>query len=187
MLVVKNIFIAGSITIKKLDPAVQARINNMIDSGLTVLLGDANGVDSAVQAYLHARQYQQVRVYCSGERPRYNLGAWSIAPVETTFRAGSREYFTAKDIAMAQAADYGFMIWDQTSTGTLSNVLELLAQGKKSVISLAQQHAFLTVASVADCEKFLSFMDAEAIAKANQKINLSQKIHALRAKQEPLF
>ena len=49
-------------------------------------------------------------------------------------KVGSRAYFTAKDLEMARTSDYGLMIWDCKSTGTLSNVIELLREKKKSVV-----------------------------------------------------
>ncbi len=35
---------------------------------------------------------------------------------------------------MARNSDYGLMIWDCKSTGTLSNVIELLRDRKKTVV-----------------------------------------------------
>jgi hypothetical protein len=40
----------------------------------------------------------------------------------------------AKDLHMAREADYGFMIWDGQSSGTLSNILELLEMGNKVLV-----------------------------------------------------
>jgi hypothetical protein len=47
---------------------------------------------------------------------------------------GNFFYHTAKDLAMAESADCGFMLWDGLSKGTLNNILNLLERGKKSVV-----------------------------------------------------
>ncbi|MEO7689679.1 MAG: hypothetical protein ABIS51_10370 [Sphingomonas sp.] len=47
---------------------------------------------------------------------------------------GTRAYFTAKDVEVAQAANYGLMIWNSKNAGTLSNVSELAKARKKSVV-----------------------------------------------------
>jgi len=48
----KNVFVSGSINIKKLDSKVIERLKNIISSNLRVIVGDANGVDSSIQEYL---------------------------------------------------------------------------------------------------------------------------------------
>lgn len=58
------------------------------------------------------------------------MGHWPVQRVETSHSPGSRAFFTAKDIRMAELADIGLMVWDTKSTGTLSNVIELLARRK---------------------------------------------------------
>lgn len=42
----------------------------------------------------------------------------------------------AKDIKMAKVADYGLMLWDLQSAGTLRNIIELLRQNKYSAVSV---------------------------------------------------
>ena len=46
---------------------------------------------------------------------------------------------------MAEAADYGLMIWDAKSTGTLSNVIELLSRKKKSLVFVNKEKEFKVV------------------------------------------
>jgi len=43
---------------------------------------------------------------------------------------------------MADVADYGLMIWDAKSTGTLSNVIELLKRKKKAVVFVNKEKTF---------------------------------------------
>ena len=44
------VFIAGSISIKHIVDEVKVRIDNMINSGFDILIGDANGVDAGHSA-----------------------------------------------------------------------------------------------------------------------------------------
>ena len=84
--------------IKKLDKAVIERIDNMIDSGHQIIIGDASGVDTSIQEYLSIKNYEKITVYCSGGQPRNNIGRWPLKTISTNCKEGSREYFTAKDI-----------------------------------------------------------------------------------------
>lgn len=178
-----NIFIAGSISIKHLDLKVKRRIDNIIDANQTVLVGDADGVDCSIQKYLSQRGAKHTIVYCSGAEPRNNVGRWPVNSVQVEHAApGSRAFFTAKDVEMAKAADFGLMIWDARSTGTLGNVLELLRRKKKSVIFINTAKQFLTVGDVTQLERLLSFMSESAMRIANDKIGLHDRINDLRHK-----
>ena len=47
----KRVFIAGSRRLSRLPSEVRQRLDEMIRRGLSILVGDANGADKAVQAY----------------------------------------------------------------------------------------------------------------------------------------
>ena len=47
-----KVFIAGSRQLSRLNADVKRRIETMIEKGFTILVGDANGADKAVQRYL---------------------------------------------------------------------------------------------------------------------------------------
>jgi hypothetical protein len=112
--------------IKKLDQNITDRINNIINSQYEVIVGDASGVDSSIQNYLKNQSFESVKVYCTGDRARNNLGNWETRNIYSNAKSGTRAFFTAKDLEMAKDCDYGFMIWDTKSTGTLSNAIGLL-------------------------------------------------------------
>ena len=122
-------------------------------------------------------------MYCSGDRPRNNLGDWETHNVFPDAAPGTRAFFTGKDIEMAMAADYGLMIWDTKSTGTLSNVLELLSQKKKSVVFVNKNKEFVTVSDVVGLETLIGYMSSHARQKAEDKIRLKAKIAALSNEQ----
>jgi len=142
---------------------------NIIKEGFTIFIGDANGVDSAIQEILLNKKYKKVKVYCAGNYPRNNIGGWEIVTIQTDHKPNTRLYFTAKDIEMANNCNFGLMVWDSNSTGTLSNVLELLQQKKTSVIFVNKLKKFFNVSNIAEFENLVSIMSDSAFDKANKK------------------
>jgi len=183
----KNIFVSGSINIKKLDSKVIERLKNIITSNLRVIVGDASGVDSSIQEYLKSNEVRSVIVYCSGDKPRNNIGHWDTKKVETFYKPGTRQFFTVKDKAMAADCDYGFMIWDGSSTGTLSNAIELVERNKVAVVYVSKAKQFLNIKNVQDIETLIKFMSETSLKKADHKIGLFKKIESITSIQRDLF
>ena len=182
-----TVFIAGSMNIKHLDAKVKERIDNIASKKFDVVVGDADGADTSIQAYLSALGNLHTTVYCSGSMPRNNLGEWQVQTVKTSYAEGTRAFFTAKDVVMAEVADFGLMIWDTKSTGTLSNVLELLARKKKSVVFVNKLKEFKNVSSVEELEDLVTCMSDHAKTKADEKIKLFDRINSLKHEQPRLF
>ncbi|MBK9028512.1 MAG: hypothetical protein IPN98_12000 [Propionivibrio sp.] len=182
-----RVFIAGSMNIKHLDPRVKERIDNIVAQDFEVVVGDAEGADTSIQQHLLNYGTTKTTVFCSGERPRNNVGQWPVQRVETSHSQGSRAFFTAKDICMAEVADIGLMIWDTKSTGTLSNVIELLARKKKSVVFVNKAKVFKNITNVEQLEELLSFMSENAKQKADEKIRLFNRINELKHEQMQIF
>ncbi|WP_445354224.1 hypothetical protein ACJJI5_12695 [Microbulbifer sp. EKSA008] len=182
-----RVFISGSITIKRVDLAVQERISRIIQSGFIIILGDAAGADSSVQKYVDSVNYRNVIVYCSGTKARNNFGDWDTQCISTSHRAGSREFYQAKDMEMANDCDYGFMIWDRSSTGTLSNVIELTKREKYSLIYIKNTSEFIKIKCVDDIDKLRLLMSQSAIDKANKKIKFEDSLIQLKNSQSSLF
>ena len=172
----KNVFVSGSINIKKLDSKVIERLKNIISSNLRVIVGDASGVDSSIQEYLKSNEVRSVVVYCSGDKPRNNIGHWDTKKVDTSYKPGTRQFFTVKDKAMAADCDYGFMIWDGSSTGTLSNAIELVERNKIAVVYISKTKQFFNIKNVQDIEKLIKFMSETSLEKADNKIGLFKKL-----------
>ncbi|HET9227171.1 MAG TPA: putative addiction module antidote protein, partial [Thermoanaerobaculia bacterium] len=61
-----SVFVGGSRKVSRLSVDLRRRLDQIIDKKLHVLLGDANGADKAVQAYLKERSYPNVVVFCTG-------------------------------------------------------------------------------------------------------------------------
>lgn len=178
-----TVFIAGSISINRLNAMVQERICNIVSSNFSVVVGDADGADSAIQACLRDCQAGSVTVYCTGDAPRNNIGDWPARHVYSKAKVGSRAYFTAKDLEMARCSDYGLMIWDCKSTGTLNNIIELLRRRKKSVVFINRDKVFVTVSDISRLEHLLTLMSPSARARAEEKLSLTSKIASISNEQ----
>jgi hypothetical protein len=181
-----TVFIAGSMTIKRLDPLFTNRLSNIVLSKLDVVVGDADGADTSIQKALLDRNAEAVTVYCSGPRPRNNVGNWPLRNVFSEADPGTRAFFTAKDLEMAKVADYGLMMWDAKSTGTLSNVIELLKGGKTCVVFVNKEKTFITVTDVEGLRRLIGTMSDTAKMKAEDKIGLCATIQSIVHKQYDL-
>ncbi len=157
---------------------------NIIVQEHPILVGDADGADTSIQQFLYENGARHVTVYCTGTMPRNNVGNWEVHSVTTYHKPGSRAYFTAKDIAMTVAADHGLMIWDTKSTGTLSNVIELLSARKNSLIFINKEKAFHKVLCVTDLAKLVARMTDSARIKADTKIGLLERIDELQSREQ---
>lgn len=178
-----TVFIAGSISISRLHEKVADRINKIVSSDFNVVVGDADGADTSIQECLQRYRAGKVTVYCTGDSPRNNVAEWPVHRVVSKAKAGTRAYFTAKDLEMARDSDYGLMIWDCKSTGTLSNVIELLREKKKSVVFVNKNKDFVTISDKDGLERLLAFMSDHARAKAEEKIGLAAKIASIAHEQ----
>ena len=126
-----NVFISGSISIDKLPLFALEKIDSIIVKDYRILIGDAKGVDLLVQEYLLKKEYKNIIVYFTGENIRNNAGNWkSNQIIDDSYKRKGRELYTLKDKAMARDADYGLMIWDGKSKGTLGNIKEMKEQNK---------------------------------------------------------
>lgn len=182
-----KVFVSGSMRIKNIAPLVLSRIDNVIDSGLAVMVGDADGVDSSIQAHLVYRAYRNVTVYSTGGVPRNNLGNWETIEVKSDAKEGTRKYFTAKDVKMAQDCDYGMMIWDSKSAGTLGNVLELLQRNKKALVFVNKLKQFIKVTNAEELNQLLNYMSPSSLEKAERKLKLKKKIELVSNSQQQMF
>jgi probable addiction module antidote protein len=158
-----TIFIGGSRHVSRLPAEIKHRLDNVINSGHRVVVGDANGADKAVQKYFHDASYDKVTVFCSGESFRNNLGHWETRTVDAPKNLKGFQFYAAKDREMAREADFGLMIWDGKSPGTVLNVLRLVRAGKIAVLfSLPDKRAF-NIKKQADWDNFLSQLSGELL------------------------
>ncbi len=174
----ESVFIGGSRKLSRLNKEVKARLDNIVEKGLRVLVGDANGGDKAFQAYFLEKGYREVTVYCTETTCRNNLDDWEVRSIPFTGkRRGSFEYYTAKDDAMVKDADFGLMLWDGKSKGTLRNVLNLAEHGKRTVVYLSHKNRFLTVSSLDDVKALLALCDSASVERFKRALNLGKRLN----------
>lgn len=179
-----TVFLSGSRTLGRLNPKVRERIDNIAAQGYRIVVGDANGADKAMQAYLREIGYPHVVVYCSAGKCRNNLGLWHVEAVSVPPNVQGRDFYTVKDKAMAAEAEFGFVIWDGKSAGALENVLELLKRKKKVLLFLSSANEFYTIASIADLRSVLGRCEAGDIGLIDKKIGLSRSLRMLDGKAQ---
>ena len=55
-----KVFIGGSRRVSRFNAQIRERLDNIMEKGFPIVMGDANGADKAVQQYLHSKHYQNV-------------------------------------------------------------------------------------------------------------------------------
>lgn len=184
------VFISGSRTIPCLPLEVQARVDNMIDKGLHIVVGDSErGVDSRIVSYLCERRYSNVSIYSihSTCRIKQLLPSWTFRKITPGVPAredkngkvtNRRKLETFKDRAMCDLCDFALVIWQDTytdhrfgrrsvSAGSLRNSVQLLLDQKpvtmyhKSEDDILGDHfTHHEFRSIRDLETFVEGLDA---------------------------
>jgi hypothetical protein len=166
-----NVFIGGSRTVSKLNEAIRARLDDLIERRCTILIGDAKGADKAVQEYLAKRDYTDVIVFCMKEC-RNNVGTWPTRSVSAPSDRKDFSYYAAKDFIMAQEAQCGLMLWDAKSKGTLQNILNLMRAGKRTLVYFAPTKDFHVLATDQDLQTLLARCEKRDIETAARGLGL---------------
>src|ERR1700683_5697275 len=97
-------FIGGSRHLSRLSVDVCNQIDRIIEDKFPIIVGDANGIDKAVQQYLLSTLYPLVEVFCSGGEGRNNLGDWPARTLQTYRQRKDFNFYAAKDRQMEVAA-----------------------------------------------------------------------------------
>ena len=126
-----RVFIGGSKAISILTAEFTAELDRIIADGHEILIGDCYGADLLIQKYLVSRHYTKVTVYVSGDKFRNNTGGFFVRHIAVPNGCTGFEFHRQKDIAMAEDADCGLMLWDGKSRGTAANIADLRAMGKE--------------------------------------------------------
>jgi len=189
-----KIFIAGPRAISSLNSKIEDRLHGIYVKGYSVLVGDANGVDTAIQRYFSHLNYANVTVYASNGNARNNLGNWRIEAVPVPSNIKGFDFYAIKDKAMAKNADYGFMLWNGESKGTLNNIINLLNHNKKALVYFSPRNSFICIDSFESLETLVSYCDDVAktlFNKLYKKINMLQTqmtiFQGLSPKEQHLF
>lgn len=172
-----KVFIAGSRRLSRLNADLKHRIDTMIEKGFTILVGDANGADRAVQRYLAEKDYRNVIVYCMGGNCRNNVEGWPTREVAAPPGVRGFAYYAMKDQAMVDDAAYGLMLWDGESKGTLNSVINMVRQDKPVVVYLAPKKAFQNVRSAGDVMDLLSNCDRASVQRFERELGIEHVQH----------
>lgn len=165
-----RVMLGGSRHVPKLNAEIRQRLDRIVAQEFEVVVGDANGADKAFQKYLLEKNYERVRVFCSGREPRNNLGSWPVEHIATTARSGTFEFYAAKDQAMAEAATVSFMLRDGESVGTLMNVWRLVQQRKSSLVYLQHARRFCQVRTEDDWRSLVASARSQTRARIEEHI-----------------
>jgi hypothetical protein len=174
-----TVFVAGSRQISRLPAEVRARLDTMIEKGFRILVGDANGADKAVQRYLANKSYANVLVHCMKDHCRNNVGNWPTRQVVPRPGARGFDYYAGKDRAMADAAEYGLMLWDGKSKGTINNIVSLSRDGKPVVVYVAPKKQFFTVKAFDDVRGVLAQGETESVERVVGELHLEDLQHRM--------
>ena len=126
----KRVFLSGSQTCTALPDEILSRLNCWMKGRVSFLIGDCKGADQLMQKYLHENGYEDVTVFVSGDEIRHNEGSWNVVHCPSSARPHSYEFYSAKDVRMAETADEAFMLWDGKSPGTRENIIRMRQRGK---------------------------------------------------------
>ncbi len=170
-----KVFLGGSRHVARLNAQVRERLDNIINKGLPVIVGDANGADKAIQQYLHEKSYRNVEVFCTGKICRNNVGHWTAQLVKTNAIQRDFSFYSAKDRVMTSEATFGLMIWDGKSIGTLLNIWRLLNSHKKVVVYATPEKQFCELRNFQEWNDFISHYDHDLKIKVEQKAALESK------------
>ena len=179
------VFVGGSRRITRLPMEAKNRIDNVVDKGFAILIGDANGADKAVQKHLAEAKYDKVTVYCSGNTSRNNVGQWKTRSVSAGERENTFQFYAAKDREMAQKAEFGLMIWDGKSPGTVLNILRLVRASKKVVLVSVAEKSEVEFKSKEDWEVFLSRCSLK-LRRDMERRAIQDELFMLRPEQDEL-
>ncbi|MBC7910765.1 MAG: hypothetical protein H7Y30_09720 [Pyrinomonadaceae bacterium] len=181
-----KVFISGSREVSKLNKDLKTRINNIIQNGFLILIGDANGADKAVQKYLSEQDYSNVIVFCMRGQCRNNIGSWKSKRVEVTEDKKGFDYYSIKDLEMAKETDYGFLIWDAKSKGTLNNAINLLKLNKKILIYFYPDKNFYVMDAFDHLKRLLSKCDKTSLELFEKKLHISEILDESNDEQSTL-
>lgn len=166
-----RVFIAGSRRLPRLSKDAKHRICNIIHQGFTVMVGDANGADRAVQQYLSEMGYKRVIIFCTESICRNNLGNWPTRAIRAENPARRNfEFYRAKDRAMVEEADYGLMLWYGRSRGTLMNAVGLIRRGRPLVLYVAPAKSFLTLRQAPDLLDVVSRFNPQSLPEVDREL-----------------
>jgi hypothetical protein len=108
---------------------------------------------------------------------RNNVGNWPTREIDAPRGARGFDYYSLKDRAMAEAAEYGLMLWDGKSKGTVNNVVNLSRDQKPVVVYVAPTKQFRTVKTFDDLRDLLAQGDSDSVERIVNELHLEVQSH----------
>ena len=82
-----KVFIGGSRAVSKLNAVIRGGLDDLMKRGCTILIGDANGADKAVQTYFAKERYAKVIVFCMEQVSQQR---WGLADAQHSAASGQQ-------------------------------------------------------------------------------------------------
>ena len=139
--------------------------------GHDVLVGDCYGVDASVQRFYYRLGYDRIIVYACNGKARNNMGHWQVKNITVPSYLRGFNFYEQKDVAMAKEADFGFMIWDGKSRGTLNNIVNLVEQRKGVLVYLVKEQRAIVVKTFSQLDDLISSCSPQSDLKTKLKAN----------------
>ncbi|WP_114783563.1 hypothetical protein [Vibrio tetraodonis] len=138
-----SVFFSGSISIKTLPERIKRSLEAIKSEGkYRILVGDANGFDSLLQTYCAKIGLTDVTVYTISEVPRNHDAAFDVKYVKVPDGIrGSRQRQTVKDEKMTLDSNISYVVWDEKSKGSYSNIIRAFKNNKKVRVFSAKYDA----------------------------------------------
>ena len=174
-------FIAGPRAVRSLNQKIKNRLDKVMESNFTILVGDAAGIDKQIQLYCHSNGYSNVKVFASNGKARNNIGRWTVKNVDVPPNVRGFDFYATKDLEMAKEADYGFMIWNGKSKGTYNNMVNLIKYNKKILLYMIPDKQFYvlnTMQKVYDVKKGLK--TKESMPVNDENVNTVEQLSLFR-------
>ena len=170
-----SVFISGSISIKELPLEVSDSIKTIIKKKMTIVVGDAPGIDSLIQDLCNSENYFNIIVYTITSTPRYKANSnFQEKTISVSQEIKSqRERQTYKDKAMSVDSTFNLVIWDGSSKGSYANILRALESHKKVKVYYQDINDYLP------SEKIIP-MELEFIYRKNNGYTASEVVEYLQ-------
>lgn len=158
----ETVFVSGSLSVTELSEFAKAHVRSIATSRINVLIGDAYGADKLIQQELkNVYDYPFVTVYASNGKARNNIGNYKVKAIDVPTGIYGREFYTYKDVAMSNDCDFGFMLWDSKSNGTLNNIRRLIGMNKLSIVCLSYTRKSYKIETEQQLDKMLRDIKGE--------------------------
>jgi hypothetical protein len=76
---------------------------------------------------------------------------------------------------MSDEANYGFMLWDGQSRGTLTSIIDLVGRGKPVAVYFAPDKAFHSLRDSSDLDTLLDWVDPATLSQVNPQLHSMSK------------